>query len=216
MNEIIVSVLSSVTASTAAAAALVFLAKSWISVRLENSIRSEYDSKLASLKAELKAQYDAELAKLNASLRLEVFRSETQVADLHSRRAETIAETYALLRDFNMNAKAYIDIIGDSSAEARHERRCVAADSLKNFKDYYHPRELFLPEPTSEKINALLRQHLDVIYSFRRHVEHGQDIAEADEAWSAAYKTMESDIDPVFRELRNDFRHLLGEPKSAA
>src|SRR5712675_667371 len=76
----IITVVSSLLLSTVTSGGLVWLTQKWISIRLENSIKSEYDQKLAKHKEELrketevalarlKSAYDKELATHNSQLR---------------------------------------------------------------------------------------------------------------------------------------------------
>ena len=211
MSDIIISILSSAAVSAALSAGLVFLAKSWISVRLENAIKSEYDQKLESLKAQLKSQYDTELEKLKSQLRLDAFRHETQIADLHARRAETISETYIRLRKLHVLTHDYISFAGEATAESREQRRIAVAESIDEFEKYYYPKELFVPESTAVQINELRRKHLNVLYRFKRYVEFGHDFEKSEDTWLATVNTMDKDIVPVFDALKSEFRKLLGD-----
>lgn len=84
MNEIAITVLTSVVASGALAGVLVWLSKEWISVRLRTSIHHEYDQKLESLKAQLKAQSEVALVELRAAIE----RQATLLAAAHASFAE--------------------------------------------------------------------------------------------------------------------------------
>jgi hypothetical protein len=64
----IVQWLTSTAVSTALAGLLIWLSKSWISERLQASIKSEYDQLLETHKAQLKAQSHVELEKLRSQL----------------------------------------------------------------------------------------------------------------------------------------------------
>ncbi|MGD2109207.1 MAG: hypothetical protein PVI86_07430 [Phycisphaerae bacterium] len=64
------TILMSITASGALTGALLWLTKSWISERLRNSIRHEYDQKLAAYQAQLKGEHDTQLERLRANLQI--------------------------------------------------------------------------------------------------------------------------------------------------
>ena len=68
MYEFLVTVLSSAVVSTALSGALVWFLQSWISERVKNAIKYEYDSKLETHKAQLKAVCDAEVEAHKAKL----------------------------------------------------------------------------------------------------------------------------------------------------
>ena len=75
MFDLIISILSAATVSTLLTGALLWLTKSWISERLKNAIKHEYDEKLESHKAQLKAESDTTLERLKSQL---------QVAGIHA------------------------------------------------------------------------------------------------------------------------------------
>ena len=68
ITDFAIQVITSASVSTALAALLLWLTKSWISERLKNAIKNEYDQKLESHKAQLKAQSDVEIEKLRSQL----------------------------------------------------------------------------------------------------------------------------------------------------
>ncbi len=68
MSEIVQTVLSSAAVSAALSGLLLWLFKSWISERLKNAIKFEYDQKLEIHKTELKSQSDLALEGIRAEL----------------------------------------------------------------------------------------------------------------------------------------------------
>src|SRR3990172_3149003 len=108
MYESLVTILALVGLSGLLIAALIFLTKSWITERLRNAIKHEYDQKLETHKAQLKGDHDTAVERLRAELRFDAFQQETRFADLHARRAETIAEMFAALRKFHSMARRYV------------------------------------------------------------------------------------------------------------
>ena len=79
----------------------IWLARSWLSERLKNSIRAEYDQKLETHKAQLKSQSDIAIERLRADLSIATAEHNIQFARLHEKRAEVIAETYARLTELH-------------------------------------------------------------------------------------------------------------------
>jgi len=67
MRDVILSIVSSLTLSGLLAAAVVFLARSWISQRLRSAIENEYARKLETYKARLSAEQELALERLKAS-----------------------------------------------------------------------------------------------------------------------------------------------------
>ena len=71
MNEFAIYVLSSAAVSSAIAALILFLTKSWIAARLKSSIQHEYDQKLEAYKAQLKAAQEISLVELRSTIEKE-------------------------------------------------------------------------------------------------------------------------------------------------
>ncbi len=67
--EFILEILPSATVSGLLTAALLFLTRSWVSERLKNSIKNEYDLKLETHKSELKARLDSDIETHKAQLK---------------------------------------------------------------------------------------------------------------------------------------------------
>ena len=63
-----VTVISSAGVSVALSGAAVWLARTWISERIQTSIRHEYDQRLAALNSELRVRGDTQLASLKAEI----------------------------------------------------------------------------------------------------------------------------------------------------
>lgn len=68
MNNFFSTLFASVTVSALLSAALIWLGKAWISQRIQNSIRHEYDLKLETHKALLAAEQSRNLEKIKAEL----------------------------------------------------------------------------------------------------------------------------------------------------
>lgn len=211
MYDSIVTILASATVSTALAGLLLWLTKSWITERLKNAIKHEYDQQLETHKAALKAQHDTALEKLTSDLRLDSFRQETRFADLHSRRAETIAETYGRLRNLHTLTRRYISEVGFEGQPSLAERRQDVGKALEDFEEYYLPRELFLPAATAERINDFRNKHVKVIFKFKRGVEQGRDEKTGKDSWFESVEMMDDEVTPIFEELKSEFRKLLDD-----
>ena len=71
IQDLILSIIASATASGLLAGILIWLSREWISTRLKTTIQHEYDQKLEIHKANLKAQSDLALLKLKTGLEKE-------------------------------------------------------------------------------------------------------------------------------------------------
>ena len=71
LHEFLTTLLASASASVVLSSALVFLARNWISERLQQSIRHEYDQKLAHLNAQLRSESEKNVLLLKSSIEQE-------------------------------------------------------------------------------------------------------------------------------------------------
>ena len=83
-SDAAIAIFTSVAASGALSAVLIWLSREWISTRLKSSIQHEYDQKLESIKAQLKAQGELALVELRTGIE----RHTALVALAHSSFAE--------------------------------------------------------------------------------------------------------------------------------
>ena len=136
-KEFLITIITSAAVSSALAGLLLWLMKSWISERLKNAIKNEYDQKLETHKSQLKAQSDIEIEKLRSNLSIAATEQNVKFSKLHNDRAEVIANTYSLLKEVFLTVEDYVKIfepVGDKPIE---ERRQIAVDAHNEFRGYY-------------------------------------------------------------------------------
>lgn len=210
IEEFITSVISSALVS----GAVVWLSKTWISERLKNAIKNEYDQKLETHKAQLKAANDIELEKLRSSLNILAFERQIEYSKLQEKRAEVITEMYALLKDLYLAIQDYTKMfvpVGDKSTE---ERRKKVRDVYEPFSKCYHHKIIFLPLETSQRIAKLNRSLLDAYNNFFFNVESNPNPSEKSSNWIDVFETLQGSIAESLSDLENEFRILMGDKPS--
>jgi hypothetical protein len=77
----------------------------------------------AAFKARLKADTDLETEKLNSSLQLVAFEHQIRFSNLHSKRAEVIAEIYSQMVEVEQHGKrfVYVDVFDETRQQAYSE-----------------------------------------------------------------------------------------------
>ena len=95
-QDLVTSIIASVTASSALAGIVIWLSREWISARLKTSIQHEYDQKLEAHKAHLKAENEVALLKLTTGLERE--------AALHAAAHASFAEGQKAAMERKLNA----------------------------------------------------------------------------------------------------------------
>lgn len=207
-----VQVLASAGISGILAAALVWFGRSWIAERLKQAIKSEYDQKLETHKAQLKAASETEIERLRSQLSIAASEHEIRFSRLHERRAEVVAETYRLLREVYFKLHDYVKIFEPAGDVPRAERGKAAADAHAAFRGYYRARLIFLPQDIAAKLEAidiaLVRAYNEfAIMVDRPERQHSND---ALERWTAIVDRLSGEIDTASRDLEGEFRRLLG------
>lgn len=155
IDDYILSIITSASVGAFLAGLLLFLAKSWISERLKNAIKSEYDQKLETYKAELKAESDIATENLKSRLSIAATEHQVRFSRLHETRAEVIAETYALLRDLYEKVADYVKIFEPAGDRPKEERRKDVVNALNALRAYYPKKQIFLPKETAIKVRNI-------------------------------------------------------------
>ena len=222
----LVTILSSVTFSAAVSSMLVWLLQNWISERLKNAIKHEYDTRLESHKAQLKASLDIELETYKAQLSVENvaaterLRSQLQItalehqirfAKLHENVAEVVAETYARLSNLASAVDRYVSPFEWEGGPSKKDLRMEVAKEMKYFTEYFRPRRLYLPKQIADRINALVDKLFSLADDFKWGVEAGGDERSSErDTWLKVDKAMREEARPLLTALEDEFRSILG------
>jgi hypothetical protein len=211
MFDSISSFLAQAAVVAALSGALIWLTRSWISERLANSIRHEYEIRLEAYKSELRAESEIAIEKLKSQLQLTAVEHQIRFAKLHEKVAEVLAETYARLMNLQLAVGDYVKAWESTSGPSKSDRRIVAAKAMQEVNEYYLPRKLFIHPDAAKKVEELRNRLFRITTDFMISVEqpdYGKqpDIAE----WGKAYKAMTDDVAPMFKSLEAHFQKLLG------
>ncbi len=218
MDELSIFLLSFVT-SGLASAAVVWLARTWISERIKNAIKHEYDAKLETHKAQLKSESDVSVERLKAQLQIAASERNTRFTKTFEVIAETVAETYKRLLALNDAVSSYLSIFGFQGDPSKADRRKIVADKMFEFVDYYRPRRLFLPPATTQRIDDLRKKLHMTTLEFKYGVEEDGDtrrrranpLAENDiDTWMKAHDFMSTEVPTILALLEEAFRRVLG------
>lgn len=208
--DFILSLIASAGVSAGVSAALVWLAKSWISEKLKNAIKSEYDQKLETHKAQLKAQSDVEIERLRSQLNITGLEHSVRFSKLHEKRAEIIAETYALLKELSFRVSDLVKIFEPAGDSSRDERRDAAAKAHEKFRSYYSASLIFFPRATASKLEEINIQFVSNFNKFVLTVE-GSKGTDTTDKWIEIFNRVNDEIPVALKELESEFRKLLGD-----
>lgn len=234
MDKFMIEIFTSLISSAALTSILLWLTKSWISERLKNSIKSEYDQKLETHKAQLKCTTDTEIEKIKNQLKyasdVEVERLKSQLSitanehnvlfsRLQEKRASTIAKTYSLLSTVidavtkhvkpSISSVPTLDLPEDDKIKHRDQVDNIA-DSVESFRSFKNKNQIFIPKTTVEKLNKIDEVLISVTYSYNFLSNDPASIS-PEFSWAALYPDIRKKITIAQNELEDEFRKLLGD-----
>jgi hypothetical protein len=226
MYELLVTILSSAAVSGALTAALVWLFQSWMSERLKNAIKHEYDIKLESHKAELKAGLDTELEAYKAKLSVdnaaatERLKSDLQIAateqqirftKLHEKVAEVVAEIYSRLYDYTLAVDGYVSELESAGNPPKSELRKKVVEAMNRFTEYVRPHLLYLPKDVADQTQSFAKRLYKWAAEFKVGVEEGGDARfPGRDTWGRIVDEMHVEAPRLFGALEEEFRKILG------
>lgn len=203
-------ILSSAVVSAISTAVLLWLTKSWVGERLKNAIRSEYDEKLETHKAQLKSTSEVEIERLKSQLNIAANENNILFSRLHETRAEVIAETYSLLRGLFAAVEEHVNPGAPLEDQSRNEKYNNVLTSFNSFRDYHPKKQIFLPKAIAEKISIINSELLIAINLFDRRVKRKTGHDSLDD-WMAIDEKVNEDIKAALNELEDELRKLLGD-----
>jgi hypothetical protein len=210
-------------AGALASMAIVWLAKTTISTRLKQAIKSEYDllleshrnilriesdSKLEMLKSELKSKGDVELERLRSALNIEAAERQVHVAGLYGRRADALHTIYSLLTDLQDKLIAYVNVWELTGTPSKEELRKEAAKSYEAFNKSYKPLLIYVPATTALDLQAIEAKARHAYNRFAIIVQ-GKQTEEANNEWLKINEFVNKDIRSALSALEDDFRAML-------
>ncbi|MBU6411719.1 MAG: hypothetical protein KGR98_15150 [Verrucomicrobia bacterium] len=194
------TVISSFVGSSLITTALVFLFRSWISERIKNAIKHEYDQKLETHKAQL------QIAASERSIRL------TRVFE---RQAEVIAATYAKLWAFH-------EAVEDDTKRGDHSDFAQSQELQKNCQSkhadvlkYFLPHKIYFPKDTAERMVYFLNTGQAAIGAFEVTLT-SKGNPDTHEKNYQRFEDYSKEFAEVLALLEKDFQRILGmeEPKA--
>ena len=189
--------------------------KNWISERLKNAIKHEYDEKLETHKAQLKSQADVSIERLKSQLQVTAAERNVRYSKIFERTAETVAETYKRLLAFHDAVASYTSPMEWQGEPTKAEKRKIAGGRYKEFLDYYRPNCLYLPKETERRIDEFYPKLHSMAVEFMWGIEEGRDRVDRKtnpdkDTWIKAMDFMNKEVPPLLNLLKDDLRKILG------
>ncbi|MEJ5209763.1 hypothetical protein [Denitratimonas sp. CY0512] len=202
--------------SLALSGALFWLLRSWISERLKNAIKHEYDEKLESHKAQLQAQTAVETERLRSQLSMQATEHAVRFQRLHEKRAEVIGQLYSLLTEAYWKASTFASPMEWAGEPGKDEKYLDAHNSLVAFFQYFDKNRIYLP--TTELCDSIdqliqgIRKHITRFSMYLRHKDENLPatvLEKKHDAWMKAWEFMEQEVPAARSKLEAEFRAIL-------
>ncbi len=174
MTDFAVQIITSGAISTLLAAGVVWLTKSWISERLKNAIKNEYDEKLATHKSQLQAQSDIEIERLRSQLSIAMVEHQIKFSGFHTKRAEVIAELYRLLVQAYFDTSSFVSN-GGCTGKPDKEKYVTAMSSITDSYRCFEKNRIYLQEAVCAKLEAFIQAMRDKATGFGVYVRYDDD-----------------------------------------
>ena len=190
--------------------------RTWISERIKNAIKSEYDQKLETHKALLRSQSDVEIEKLKSQLALVGIEHQIRFSKLHEMRAIVVADTYERLKDLHHRLSEYVQIFEPAGGKPKEERRELAYKSHESFRVYFQSKLIFFPKQTADKLEKINQDLVKEFKNFNIGVEMAPQMGgNQAEKWIEVFEVVTGEIKLALGEIEGEFRELLGEKRIA-
>lgn len=214
VTEFAAQAVTTLILSFAGSGFVVWLTKQWISEKMKNSIKSEYDLRIESHKAQLKAEADVELEKLRSRLSLEAREHDVVFSKLHEKRGEVIADIYAKLKRVRHSLEEYVKAFEFSGEKPRRERGEELFNVHKEFFDAFNCNAIFLPESAAKEIDDLNRL---VVLSGNEFsiLVMDDNYPDRHKKWVEINERVENILPKALSKLEKELRSLLGYKSEA-
>ena len=188
---------------------LVFLLRNWISSRIKDSIKHEYDCKLELIRAEAKLENELKLESIKQEFSFKLAEAEIKTNWLQQRMANEIEEIYKLLWTFRKKVSSYVTIIqGPEYKDSQKIHEMINA--FLEFQDNFNEKRIFFPRKTVQEIENFMSILRNKYMDFHRNVVREQDSNKEIDNWTAIDNYMNNEANQLFEILEENFRDLLG------
>ena len=207
--ESVVVVMSSMVSSSVLVLIVGWLARSLIIQRLSNAIKSEYDQKLETHKAQLKASTELEVEKFKSTLTQRNYEHEVSFGKIHTARIDaiiklhvSITKTYIALRQY-CSPTQDIDSLGSPDVERNYKNAFDVYQS--NFIIY----RLYLEKSVEDAIFLFNKDCVQTVFRFKDNIVKKAPDNVNDEEWETIEKHISTETKKLLELIEKEFRLIL-------
>ncbi len=156
----------------------------------------------------------SQIERLKADLRVEAFQRETTFSRMHEKQADVIADVYAKLHELFEAVSRLVAILeSGETTKVELSERCRVA--VSDFNEAFYPHRLYVPAPLDTEIKDFAGELVTIAndFMFGFHQEQSgkvHDWEKRKDYWGDAFNKVSDKANPVFNDLREKFRDLIG------
>lgn len=211
-KDFVLTLLSSGTVGALLSGMVVWLSKSWISERLKNAIKNEYDLKLEAYKQTLKSQSNIAIEQLKSSLAIQSYHQNTRVANLLQRRFDAIATIVPPLLRLRRAVSAYTSVVGEVGGDSRQDQLNAFLEAQKTLIEILDEQAIFLDEDVATRVHSIRSECEKAARLFRYFVDVPTDspaISDS-ERWLKVVAVVEENAPLAIAALERELRSMMG------
>ena len=195
--------------ATLVALAVFRFGRELLSERLKTQIKSEYDERLETLKAQLKASGEVELERRKHELALEASRFNARYARLQEKRASVIAEVYGNLNETYIALKQFTTSAEWAGGPTRKEQSELLSEKHKSFFQSFVRQRIYFPEIIADRLDKINSDMIVAGNTYVLVVQRGGP--EQTKIWKEVFEKVDGPIRDALRELERELRILMGD-----
>ncbi|MBN6152404.1 hypothetical protein JR065_18865 [Xanthomonas sp. AmX2] len=202
------TILLAITGNTLAVAAIAWLAKKFVDNSLQRNLQSH--------RAALESENQIASEKLRHDLAIVAQERSVVFSKLHERRAEVIAQIYALISDVVRRGGSFTSPIEMAGEPTKQEKYAQFADAFNALLEYFDKNKIYLPKDTCSKVDSLIddiRSHAVRLNIGFLRAEDKSDTSGYHnmlDQWGKAWTYFKDQVPEVRGALEDDLRALVG------
>lgn len=182
---------------------------------LARSFGSQLLSKdLEAFKTSLSSASTEASERLKHELQIVAHEHQVRFSKLHERRAEVIANLYALLVEAQWAGQSFVSIAEWAGEPPKHEKYSMAMNKFAEFFREFDKNRIFLPESVCLQLDEFLQGMRKRVIHFGVYVQTNDYapehvIKEKIEVWSKASAYFETELPAARKALESELRSML-------
>lgn len=169
---------------------------------------------LETFKANLSAASSEESERLKHQLQMVAHEHQVRFTKLHERRADVIANLYALLAEAQWAGHSFVALMQWAGEPPLNEKYSIAMNKFAEFYREFDRNRIFLPENICQQLDAFLQGMRKRVIHFGVYVDtnsHAPEhvVKEKLNVWKVASEYFDTELPAARRALESELRSML-------